>query len=296
MKLQSILKNTVASLLIAGTLVVSSPVKAGNAISGWGQIISSAAGGALSWLVAEYFTMSAANVDPIQLAAEGLVYAAMLDVTDKWEPEPQESYEKAAQNNDDGSQTDLSSVTESGALSFEVQSLTNVGLEVVNLKDVASIAQGRPTVVRAITKMLEDASDLDYDLNDAQLGKITENQDKNYQWLSTAGLTRAELGLKTAYQASVDAGGEVQSSSGQDGADNSENQVEMGASESYVKSQNLTSLPGSVTSTAGAMRVQTLMNLELAQRVNLSNALQGNILSIEAARALRNAATLRSKN
>ncbi len=295
MKFQSKLKNTVASALIAGMLMLSSPVKAGNAISGWGQIIGGAAGGALSWIMTEFFTMIAVNVDPIQLAAEGLVYAAMLEVTDKWEPEPQESYEKAAQNNDDGSQTSLATVTEEGALPFEVQSLKNVGIEVLNLKDVASLAQGRAMVAEGISVMVSDGSDINFDLNDAQLDTVNSNQSKNYQWMSTAGLARAELGLKTAFQAAGDAGGEVQSASGQTGNGNSENDVELAASEGFVKNQSLTELPSAVTSTAGAMRVQTLMNMELAQRVNLSNALQGSILSIEAARALKNAGSYRSR-
>ena len=44
--------------------------------------------------------------------------------------------------------------------------------------------------------------------------------------------------------------------------------------------------PEKITSTASGMRVQAVMNLEFAQRLNLGNTLVGNELTILAARAL----------
>jgi hypothetical protein len=122
--------------------------------------------------------------------------------------------------------------------------------------------------------------------------EIAQTQNDNYRYLSTAGIARAELGLKTTYNAAANAQGAGTPDVTETSPD--ANDVQSVAEQVYQKQQKLTELPASVSSIGHAMRVQTLMNLELAQRINLSNALQSSILSIEAARELKNAGTRRN--
>ena len=293
MKFQSRFKSSVATALIVGTLVMPMRGMAADSkvISGWGQIIGGAAGAAMSWIMTDFFYEQFANVDAAQLALEGLVYAAMLDVTDKWDPEPKESYQKAAQNNEDNASVDMSGVTneKEADLSFETEVLTNVGIEALNVLEVSDIAGARDKAVEKLTRLTYDGDTLvlNTELTQQEDGAIEEMQTKNYQWISTAGIARAELGLETAYQAAVDAGGAA-ADSGITGDSSNDDNIQMAAATAGTANLTLKQLPNSVTSTGMAQRVQTLMNLELAQRVNLSNALQGNVLSIEAARALKN--------
>lgn len=294
MKLQSHFRNGIAAALIVGTLMAPVRTYAADSktISGWAQIIGGAAGAALSWILTEFFVEIGVNVDAAQLALEYLVYDAMKDVTDKWDPEPKETYEKAAEDNEDNSTVSTEDVqkesVEAEQWDFEVQALKNVGIEALGLKNVSELASGRDTVVSNLSRLKKDGDMLvlDMDLNQTQNETITNTQDKNYQKMSTAGIARAELGLETTYQASVDAGGEAANITDDTSGDDN---VTMSAAAAETSNVGFTELPSSVTSTGMAMRVQILMNLELAQRVNLANALQGNILTIEAARALKRA-------
>ena len=289
MKFQSHFKNGIASALVVGTLLLPMEGMADSkTVSGWGQIIGGAAGGALGWICTDFFLMAAVNVDAAQLALEYLVYDAMKNVTDKWEPEPKESYTQSASSNECNSSVKTTSVTEKGSLDFEVQALTNVGIEAVEVTRVYDIAGSRDKVVENLTRLTYDADELvlNFDLNHEENDMIDVAQAKNYQWLSTAGIARAELGLKTVSQAAVDAGGDAAEIT--DDASSSKD-VELAAEGATKVDTSLTGLPKTITSTGMGMRVQSLMNLELAQRVNLANALQGNSLVIEAARALRNA-------
>ena len=292
MKFKSQLKNGMASALICTSLMLSAPAHA-DTMGGWMQIVGSSIGGIMTLLNTPTAVQQLGiNVDAAQLALEISILNAMKDVTNEWDPEPKESYQSAAKNNDDGAKTSMSCVTKEGCLDFEAQSLTAVGIEAFNLGTLSSITGGRSTVISGLSKMTPNATNLlSRDTTSQQtLDTILINQDVNYQNISTAGVTRALLGLKTSYQASVDASGTaVSDTEGEQGG--SVDFVEDG---DFIQNQSLTQLPGSVTSTAQAMSVQALMNMELAQRINLSNALQSNILSIEAARGLRNAGIRRN--
>ena len=170
--------------------------------------------------------------------------------------------------------------------------MTAVGLESLELKGFEPLVNGRPLVIEYLTKMQvssDGAAQLkSAETSDKVLAEITQAQTDNYHLLSTAGIARAELGLKSTYAASALA------RDNQTESPTNQNEAEKKAEETFLKQQNLTEMPAGITSIAYGMRVQSLMNLELAQRINMANTLQGNILSIEAARALTNAGKRRN--
>ena len=257
---------------------------------GWSQIIGSAAGGAMSWIMTSFFWQLGVNIDAAQLALEYLIYDAMKKVTDDWQPEPKATYEMIADENEDYTPVPMEEFTAPTSdvaekWDFEVQSLKNVGIEAVGLTNVAEIAGGRDSVLSNLSRLKKDGS-LDMDIDQETDAGIKEKQNQNYQWMSTAGIARAELGLEVANQAAVDAGGEAASITADTSGDGN---ITMNAAAAEDTNTTLRGWPNQITSTGMGMRVQILMNLELAQRVNLANTLQGNTLSIEAARALKKA-------
>ncbi len=260
----------------------------------WGQIIGSAAGGLMAYIMTDFFYEMGANVDAAQLALETGVYLAMRNVTDKWDPEPKKSYQAAAKNNEDSASVPTTSLTpdnlQAEDLAFKAGVLKNVGIETLGIETVSDIYGSRDAVVENLTYMNYDGDDLvlDDQLTANQMTQISEMQAKNYQWISTAGVARAELGLETAYQAAVDAGAGMAGEITQDNASGDDN-ITMATSQLDAVNTSVAAMPSTITSTGMGMRVQAVENLELAQRINLSNALQGNVLSVEAARALKNA-------
>lgn len=270
----------------------------------WSQIIMGTVGTLMTILLTDYWFMLAVNIDAPQLALEYLVYNAMKNVTDKWDPEPAKKYKQAACSNECGSSVDTSDMDKDVEETeykwdFEVQVLKDIGIETLGLKKINELAEGRNTVINDLSQLTykNGKLELDADLTHQSVMSIKHKQSENYQWMSTAGIARAELGLETAYQAAVDAGGDAASEitiDGQSGTISSSTSgneaIEMStASPDGPVNYTLKELPSNVTSTGMAQRVQSLMNLELAQRVNLANTLQGNSISIEAARALKQA-------
>lgn len=285
-------KNTVASVLMAGTLFATIPVRA-DTMGGAMQIIGSTIG-SLMFLMAKppYMKHVGVNFDAVQLAAEWAVLNAMKRVTYEWPP-MQDEYTKAGQNNEDDKKI-TNPTSKEEALPFEISSLTAVGLEALDLKGFEPLVNGRPIVINDMSKMQLTSNGgaqlKSVETPDKVLAEIVQKQDQNYRLLSSAGVARAELALKSTYQAATSARAGQATTEPQA----SDNEVQQEAEEQFSEQQDLVDLPAKITSIAYAMRVQTLMNLELAQRINLSNALQGNILSIEAARELKNAGTRRN--
>ncbi len=296
MKFQSHLKNAVASALVVGMLVAPFQTMAKadpQKTAAWTNIMGSAVSGLMGYLCTDFFMMAGVNIDAPQLALEYMVYKAMQDVTYEWKPKPQQSYQMAAKSNEDNAGVDTSSVqvsdnAEEGARTFEAQALESVGIEVLGMNDVSSLANGRQDVVKNLTRLTYDGDQLvlNNNLTQRENEAISKMQAENYQKMATAGVARAELALETAYQASLDANGGDASGDLTADTSGSEN-IQMAAAGADRPDPTLSALPGEITSTGMGMRVQSLMNLELAQRINLANAIQGNILSIEAARALR---------
>lgn len=297
MKFQSHLKNAVASALVMGMLVAPFQTMAKadpQKTAAWTNIMGSAVSGLMGYLCTDFFVMAGVNIDAPQLALEYMVYRAMQEVTYKWKPKPQQYYQMAAKSNEDNAGVDTSSVQDlpgdEGARTFEAQALESVGIEVLGMNDVSSLANGRQDVVKNLTRLTYDGDQLvlNNNLTQRENEAISKMQAENYQKMATAGVARAELALETAYQASLDAQGDsadlelTQDTSGDDN-------IKMAAAGADRPNPTLSALPGEITSTGMGMRVQSLMNLELAQRINLANTIQGNILSIEAARALKNA-------
>ncbi len=293
MNFQSRFKNVAASALIAGMLAIPGRSMAISQTGmGWVGIGLGAASGLISYFCTDFFQVIGVNMDPAQLAFEALIYNEMRRVTDKWRPEPAEAYHMAAQDNENDMPVPMDGLTEDGAYPFETQALTNVGIEVLGLQDISSLALGQRQVMSGLTRLTYDGDEaaLDTDLTQEGEIRISDMQAANYQNMSTAGIARAELGLETTYQSSLNIGGQAANTSmglTQDASNQSG--VTMAAAQTENPNPTLHELPGTIQSTGMAMRVQTLMNLELAQRINLANALQGNLLSIEAARALKNA-------
>lgn len=270
----------------------------------WSQIIMGTIGTLMTIIWTDYFFMLAANIDAAQLALEYMVYDAMKDVTDEWDPAVTDRYEKAAKTNEtenptanvptDDMSKDTATEPEKYNWDFEVQVLKNIGIEVVNKKKIYELAEGRTEVVDKLSQLVYSKGNLvlDTDLNHQTFMIIKDRQAKNFQWMSTAGIARAELGLETAYQAAVDAGGDAASDIT---SDTSGSEAILMSTQAPNEDKNeqvaLKDMPThkDFQTAAAQMRVQSLMNLELAQRINLANTLQGNSLSIEAARALKQA-------
>ena len=288
------MKLRAASALVLAALIQPADVSAKSGVSAWASLISGAASAGLGILGKDYFFQEGINIDPATIAAEALVLVAMKKVTDKWDPEPTDHYQMAAKENEDGKSPEVNLTEESEeakGLYYKVEVLENIGLEALGLKGVADMANSRERVMQGISEIEIDGdhTKCKSDLNEAQVAVICELQDRNYMWLSTAGVARSELGLKTAYQASAEMGGGEVSGEGLSPVSGNEGDEQMvGAGDLPNEFVPLPQLPSKISSTAYGMRVQSVMNLEFAQRINLANVLQGNLLTIEAARVLRN--------
>ena len=293
MKIKSQLKNTLASALMVSTLLTVNPGRA-DTLGGAMQIIGSTVGGLMTlFATSAAIQQAAVNVDAVQAAAELGVWMAMKEVTHKWPP-MEEEYTKAGKSNEDNKKIE-NPTSEKTALPFEVQTLNAVGLEALGVQGLDALLGARGVVITDLSKMRLTANSVELktsETTDSVLEKIATTQNDNYRNLSTAGIARAELGLKTTYNAAANAQGAGTPDVTE--APSDINDVQSVAEQVYQKQQKLTELPASVSSIGHAMRVQTLMNLEMAQRINLSNALQSSILSIEAARELKNAGTRRN--
>ena len=311
-------KKTLMAGAMASVLVIAKPLLAGSSWTGVG--LSSL--GTMVGLVFTFYTggtlivmPGTLNIDPVQLAAEGLVLNQMYNVKDKWEPEPQKEYEQAAQSNGAGgggggaSMPTYSSMIQK--LPFIAASLQNVGIEAVDvgpeLVEIAS-ADARSKVLENLGWLQEKGSATTSseeteanpgagscaasysvclrDMTAEEENAVSSLQRVNGQNYGTAGITHAELGLKSVQQAIANDGG---SSVGKAGTASSSENVSLIAGKT-TSIQDLSKLIGTGANTVAAMKIVSLMNLELAQRLNQGNMLQGSALTIEAARAFPNTA------
>ena len=303
------LKQKLMAGVTAGMMLLSSPVLAEGSTGNWTSVALSSLGTVVSAITTFFMkgttvVMLAVNVDAPQLVMEYLVYDQVVDIKDKWDPEPADTYQKAAESNGGGGSsgggggTDGPSVTLASTqkLPFVTASLINVGIEAIGVGRGLSEIDSDETRTKILgelayfqEKKSAKSSSGDEEetgagscsapyticlkeLTDTEENKIAKTQQINIQNFATAGIAHAELGLKAVQQAIVNGG------SGSQGAD-----LVQGKTTSV---QDLSGLIGSGVNTVAAQKIVALMNLELAQRLNQGNALQGSILVIEAARAL----------
>ena len=261
------------------------------------------------------FTVLGVNIDILQTATEYMVLEAMKETTFVWEPEPEKEYQKAADNNggSDGSGNSNGGLVPDltpQQLPFVVASLKNVGIEAIDVGP----ALGDIATDETRTKILGELEFLQpktaagstanttnndtpgagdctasysvclKDMTDAEQEEIVARQKQNEQNFGTAGITHAELGLKAVQQAMVnDGAGAVGQESVKAASEDAEAAVSAGTT---VTVQNLAGFIGQGKNTVAAMKIVSLMNIELAQRLNQGNMMQGSVLAIEAARAL----------
>ncbi len=260
------------------------------------------------------------NIDAAQAAAEFMVLQAMKNVTDKWKPEPQEEYQKAAQSNGAGcsgsSSGGISYDSMLKTLPFQAAALKNVGIEAIGvgtlLSEIAT-TETREKIFEdlewlqlkssATSTTTEESDEIPgagscaakysvcskYDsMTSEERDQVVTRQVQNEQNYGTAGIAHAELGLKSVQQAIANDGGSSVGKSGT--AASAESAVFIPGKVTTV--QNLAGMIGTGANTVAAMKIVAMMNLELAQRLNQGNMLQGSILTIEAARAIPEAARL----
>ena len=251
------------------------------------------------------------NLDPAQLVAEYLVLNAMKNVKDNWKPEPAKEYEKAAENNGGGDGGGAAGGVQNydsaiQKLAFQAASLENVGIEAIGvgpeLSEIAT-AETRTQILSNLAGMQEKSSAAAgtsgttawagscgaaysvcvRDLTTPEQTTVRTTQIMNKQNYGTAGVAHAELGLRSVQQAIVNDGdSEVGSSGTRTASDQANASLAMGQT---TPVQDLSGLIGIGKNTVAAMKIVALMNLELAQRLNQGNMMQGSALTIEAARA-----------
>jgi len=305
--------------LMAGAMAVTllSPTP-GAATAGWLGVGASVAGLIYSGLMTfmnggQLVIMVGTNIDAAQLVAEGLVLYQMYHIKDVWEPEPQEEYQQAAQSNGGGGGggsnggSNYKSMTET--LTFQAAALKNVGIQAIGVGPTLSEIVNTATQVSILrdlewlqlksaaadsAKKAEDGetpgagscaanysvclADMSADEKDEVAGRQIQNK-QNY---GVAGIAHAELGLKSVQQAIANDGG---SSIGKSGTASSAEDVTFVQGKT-TKVQDLSKMIGTGKNTVAAMKIVAMMNLELAQRLNQGNMLQGSVLTIEAARAM----------
>ena len=312
-------KKTLMAGVTAGMLMTSTAGMAGGSWLGAGLSAAGTlySGAMLFFNGGDIVHMLAGNVDAAEILAEALVLYQMTRTEDVWDPEPADEYEKAAENNGGsggcsgggGSSGDNGVSVEnlSQTLAFVAASLKNVGIEAIGvspaLSDISS-AETRTKILGQLgyfqkknskssgssttsesNKVPEAGScEASYsiclkDMTDSQRDEVAVRQKVNEQNFGTAGITHAELGLKAVQQAIAHDGG---SSVGKVGTSSSSEKVTIGGTTSV---QGLTGLIGTGKNTVAAMKIVALMNLELAQRLNQGNMMQGSTLTVEAARA-----------
>ena len=306
------LKRKLLASVTLGTLLTSTKVLAGG-MSSWGGIAISGATMVLGILLSLYMGprvvwQPTINADPAQLVAEFLVYNQLKDTKDNWEPEPQDTYQKAAENNGgcNGSGGGSSSATKSlsSPLKFEIASLVNIGIEAVGVgaglgeiatdstrseiltklafcqeKSVATVDPSEESTSTTAGSCSAPYSICIEPLTSEKEEEIIATQNENLQNYGTAGIAHAELGLKSVQQAIVDDVGAEATSASQEGLEATLETTKV------TQVQNLKGLIGKGGNTVAEMKIVALMNLELAQRLNQGNMLQGSALTIEAARA-----------
>ena len=296
------LKKKLLSCAAVALMLKATPVMAG---TGWTGTILGAVGLLYTtlmtfWNGGNVVYMKAINTDPLQLVAEYKVLDTMKHITDVWQPEPADTYENAAANN--GAYEQMEFVPENGLespLNFQAAALKNVGIEAINVApDLSSIVGARSLILGGLEYFQEATSTekntsscgysicLNSKLTTTQRGVISQTQIKNQQWYATAGIAHAELGLKVVRQAIVNDGGAMSQT-----ADTSPSRAAVTSAFSTTTGktanvQDLSGLPGTGKNTYNAMKIVSMMNLELAQRLNQGIMLQGSGLVIEASRAL----------
>ena len=260
------------------------------------------------------------NIDPVQIAEEAGLLVMMMNAKDQWQPKPQKEYKEAAQSNGGGGgggggDIDNNTTSLVATLSFQVASLHNVGIEAIDVGPALSDVISAETRNDILTKLgtfqpstgTSSSSNTnnnttgnqnppgagscaapyticEREVTDTEKAEIAVRQEQNQQWFATAGIAHAELGMKSVYQAIVNDGGAIDAT----GASASQEEVKVAmANAKNVKVQDLTGLIGIAVNTVMAQKIVALMNLELAQRLNQGNMLQGSTLTIEAAKALR---------
>lgn len=307
------LKTVLMAGVTAGMLMAPVAGIAGGNTGAYISIGASALGLALSVIFPPPLMVLGVNIDIAQTAAEYMVYQAMKETTFEWDPEPAEEYQKAAENNGGsgggsggGGSEGVSLDSMSQKLAFVVASLKNVGIEAIgvgpSLGEIVnnetrtkifkelSFVQPKGSAKSTKTKESEipGAGDCSAsysvclkEMKSEEEEMVIARQKQNEQNFGTAGVAHAELGLMSVQQAMANDGNGsvgkagVQSSAKTDFTANKVNSV-----------QNLASAVGTGKNTVAAMKIVSLMNLELAQRLNQGNMMQGSILTIEASRAL----------
>lgn len=285
------LQKTLLAGLMATTLWSSCVQAKSSSNSGWTSAAVSAASMVAGIVISafksgETVMMIISNIDPAQVALEYMVLKEMKKLNVEWDPEPKDSYEQAAKSNsgaqngeDDNPPGDFESATAAGAFPFQVSVLQNVGIESVGVgSDLSSLVAdtARMAVLEGLAySKPSDGSTSESskssgagscgagysicfnDLTQSYLAEVSTKQTQNEQYFGTAGVARSELALKAVQQGIVDDNGGV------------------------------AGLVGTGKNTTAAMKIVALMNLELAQRLNLGNMLQGSTLTVEAARAFK---------
>ncbi len=296
------LKKKLLSCAAVALMLKATPVMAG---TGWTGTILGAVGLLYTtlmtfWNGGNVVYMKAINTDPLQLVAEYQVLDTMKHITDVWQPEPADTYENAAVNN--GAYDQMEFVPENGLelpLNFQVAALQNVGIEAINVApDLSSIVGARSLILGGLEYFQEATSTdkatstcgysicLNSKLTTTQRGVISQTQIKNQQWYATAGIAHAELGLKVVRQAIVNDGGAMSQTADTSPSRSAVTSAFSTTTGKTANVQDLSGLPGTGKNTYNAMKIVSLMNLELAQRLNQGIMLQGSGLVIEASRAL----------
>lgn len=316
------LKQKLMAGIVAGTVVFG--VTPGMAGSAWTGIainsLVSIGGDLLSYLGANkvIWMAPAGNLDPIQLAEEVGVLTMMKKVKYEWKPKPQKEYQEAAGANGGGSGGGGGDINGSDSLTktlgFQAASLYNVGIEAIGVgpalseiisdstrEDILSKLEPFQTSTgRASSSSSSSSSSgnqnppgagsceapytiCEEEVTTEQQTELNLRQEQNKQWFATAGIAHAELGMKSVYQAMINDGGLLAGSA----AAQEEIRAAMADGKNSIKVQDLSGLIGIAVNTVMAQKIVALMNLELAQRLNQGNMLQGSILTIEAAKALR---------
>ena len=302
---------------LAGSIAMNAGVAAGGTALAhyvpYAGLALGLAGAVLSMLYPPPYQVVGVNVDPALTAAEYMVLNQMKKTNDEWKPKPQQQYQEAAKSNGAGSGGSSGGVSYDDlnqTVAFQVASLKNVGIEVLNvgpmLAEIATTdtynkilsdlewAQPKSGATTKSDKTGAGSCAADYSVCSKYDSMSPEEQDQvpvrqmqNQQNYGTAGIAHAELGLMSVQQAIANDG------------DSSVNKVGTSSSSEAVfipgtttTGQNLSGMIGSGANTVAAMKVVALMNLELAQRLNQGNMMQGSILTIEAARAFPDTATL----
>ncbi len=315
--------------MIAGGVAQTAAGTAASTISPYAGIALGALGAVISFVKPpEYYVsigtphVPAINIDPAQLTAEYMVLNSMKDVTTKWKPKPQDEYQKAAKSNGAGNKgspggTKYDSMFQK--LPFQAAALKNVGIEAVGVGTLVTeivTDETREKILEDLewlqsksnaSSTTEDSDEIPgagscaakysvcskYDsMTSEERDQVAIRQIQNEQNYGTAGIAHAELGLKSVQQAMED---DESSSLSEDERDKTRKKliaVATNGEANKIAVQDLSTIIGTGVNTVAAMKIVAMMNLELAQRLNQGNMLQGSVLTIEAARAIPDTAEL----